>query len=214
MSSTKRTRYQVVADRVTTAERLSLEEKEGVIVYDTDLNLFAAYKNGGWQLFNDSESIGTGWAQYKDTVYTSGSPLTVTQGSTVVLSNNAGSTITSHLPTGVSAFYDGATNKITPENSGDFYEIRIDFNTWTNNNNGLAVIKLDIGGTQGVILQRLVNFPRGTGSGNVRSYSTTTGVYSLGTFVANGGELQIESITGTTTIYDITFVISRTHKAS
>jgi hypothetical protein len=209
----KNTRFAVDCDKMTTSERTSSQLRDGVIVYDTDLNAYYKVVNGVW-VAEPTSASDTGWAQYKDTAYTSGSPLTVTQGSTVTLANNAGSTITSHLPSGVTAFYDGTTNKITPENSGDFYEVRIDFNAWTDNNNGLAVVKLDIGGSMGVILQRLVNFPRGTGSGNVRSYSTTTGIYTLDTFLANGGTLQIESITGTTTIYDINFVINRTHKAS
>lgn len=156
----------------------------------------------------------TGWAQYTDSVYTSSNVLSVSSGSTVTLSNNANSTITSQLPYGVSSFYNNTTNKITPENSGDFYVVRVDFTAYTDNNNGLFELQLDIGGGQGVIYQDTIDFPRGTGSGNAREISKTISLFSLDTFIANGGELKILSITGTTSIYDISFVISRVHKAN
>jgi hypothetical protein len=156
----------------------------------------------------------TGWAQYKDNVYTSSNVLSITSGATVNLPNNAGSTITSQLPYGVTSFYDESTTKITPENSGDFYIIRVDFTAYTNNNNGLFEIQLDIGGLQGVIFSDTFDFPRGTGSANARKISTSIGFYTLDTFVANGGQFKIKGITGTTSIYDINFVVSRTHKAN
>jgi hypothetical protein len=214
--ATKNTRYAVVADKMSTAERLASAPREGVIVYDTDLDLFAAYKGSDWQLFNDGNSIGTGWAQYKDDQYTSGSPLSVAEGNTVTIDNNGGSTIKSHLPTGITDFYDVATSKITPENSGDAYNIRIDFSAYTSSPSGLAQLKIDIGDgiTPNVIVTRAFTFPKGTGSGNATKFSTTTTFYSLGTFLANGGAVQVESLTGNTTLYDVNFVITRTHKAT
>lgn len=188
---------------------------------DSTLYVYTGYQ---WQAVpKDAQDIGaiaeayrdsaTGWAKYTYGQYTIGSPLVITAGDTATITINNASTITSQLPLGVDSLWDSANNKIIPENSGDAYLIRIDFITYTNNNNGLANYLLDIGGSQGVILKRLINFPRGTGSGNARDYSTTTMVYALNTFVANGGEIKITSITGTTTIYDINLVITRIHKA-
>lgn len=155
----------------------------------------------------------TGWAQYKDDQYTSGSPLVISAGATTTLDNNAGSTITTQLPVGVTALYDSLTNKITPENSGDAYLVRVDFTAFTSSPSGLAKLQIDIGGAQGIIIDRGFTFPKGTGSGNAQDYSMTSLVYSLSTFVANGGTVQIESVTGDTSVYDINFVISRVHKA-
>lgn len=211
----KSTRYAVVADRVTTSERLLLEPVEGAVVFDVTLNAYAAYRDGGWQIFNDSNSVGTGWAQYKDNQYTSGSPLVVSASSTTTIDNNSASTITSHLPTGVVSFYDNTSSRITPESVGDAYLLRIDFTAYTSSPSGLAKIKIDIGDgiTPNVIVERGFTFPKGTGSGNAQDYSTTTMLYSLSTFLANGALIQIESLTGTTSIYDVNFVITRVHKA-
>lgn len=158
-----------------------------------------------------SATVGTGWAQYSDGQYTSASPQLVNEGITAVLGNNAASVIDSHLPPGITELYDGT--KITPENSGDAYLLRVNFKAFTSSQNGVLEVALDIGGAQGVILSEDVAFPRGTGSGNVRDITRTFLIYSLGTFIANGGEIKVTSVRGNTSIYETTYVISRVHKA-
>lgn len=161
----------------------------------------------------NSNSSESGWAQYNDDQYTELSPLVIPTGQRVKLPNNAANIINSQLPTGVLEFYNGTTQKITPDSVGDSYMLRVNFKAFTDDNNGYAELQLDIGGTQGIILERGLNFPRGTGSSNVRSFSSSSLIYTLGQFVSNGGELFINNIRGTTSIYDISYVISRDHKA-
>lgn len=163
--------------------------------------------NGG------EEAAGTGWAQYSDTQYTSASPLTITEGNTAVITNNAVNSITTHLPAGVTALYDPVTNKITPENSGDAYMIRVDFTAFSSNILGIATLELDIGSPQTEILRSGFTFPRGAGLLNAIDVSTSSLVYTLDTFVANGGSLKLSSAVGNTSIFDIGLVISRIHKA-
>lgn len=151
----------------------------------------------------------TGWAQYSDGTYTLASPLTVVQGNKVTLPNDASSVIDTHLPSGTTSFYDGATNTLTPDNVGNSYSIRIDFDCYTTSNTGYGEISLDVGGVVGEILNIPVNFPRGTGSNNVRVFSRTSLLYSLDTFVNNGGVLSYESIRGDTSIYNIVYVIAK-----
>lgn len=155
---------------------------------------------------------GTGWASYSDTIYTSSVTFDVDAGETLTLPNNAGSVINTYLPSGISAFYDGGTNKITPENVGDAYVVRSSFIAQNDNQNGLFDIELDIGGSQGVILAQTVDFPRGNNTD--RFFTGSSLVFTLSTFVTNGGEFKITGITGTTKIHTISYVISRIHKAS
>lgn len=169
--------------------------------------------NGGGVGSDGSNLAESGWAQYSDDQYTELSPLVISVGQRVKLSNNAANIINSQLPVGVSDFYDGTTEKITPDLVGDSYMLRVNFKAFTDDNNGYAELQLDIGGAQGVILERGLSFPRGTGPSNVRSFSTSSLIYTLGQFVSNGGELFIDNIRGTTSIYDISYVISRDHKA-
>lgn len=163
---------------------------------------------------NISEAVGTGWAQYADTEYTASNPFIVSAGSILNLPNNSLSTITSNLPSDINSFYDNNTGKIIGNNVGDALMLRVSFKCFTDNNNGFAEVSLDIGGTVGSVLELPINFPRGTGSGNVRPYTSTNLIYTLDTFVQNGGEVLIEGVRGTTTIYDIVYVIERTHKAT
>lgn len=155
----------------------------------------------------------TGWASYGDSVRTSVAPIVVIEGATGVITNNAANVINSQLPLGVASFYDSTTNKITPENSGDAYMIRIDFTAFTNNQNGLATLEIDIGEPQNEILKRGFTFPKGTGLANGIEVSASTLIYTLDTFISNGGSIELKSDVGSTSIYDITFIISRIHKA-
>lgn len=154
----------------------------------------------------------TGWAQYGDSQYTSGSPLVITQGNTATIDiDGLGTTVKSQLPDGVTDFYDVATSKITPENSGDGYTMSLGFLASNTSNNGDATIFVDIGGAFTRLFARVFRFPRGTGVAH--DFYVTTQFYTLGTFLANGGLIKIESGTGDTSLYDITLQIHRTHKA-
>lgn len=151
----------------------------------------------------------TGWARYGDTTYTSGSPFVVTAESTVNLPNDAGSVIKSQIPSGVTAFYDGTV--ITPENEGDFYDLSIRFTTQSSVNEGTIRLTVDIGGTQGEIVSDFRRLGRGSGLNNQLTFAF--GVFTLDTFIANGGTIRVEAIDGDQSIFDIVYVISRTHKA-
>lgn len=150
-----------------------------------------------------------GWAQYSDTQYTLSSPLVVSQGSEVALTNNAGSAITSQLPLGVDKMYNGTTNKLIPVKFGDGYLLRIDFGRYTTSQTGYGEVHLDIGGAQGKIITIPVDFPRGTGVSNAKPFTATEFVYSFGDFIANGGTLTYESVRGITSVYDIKFIITK-----
>ena len=146
------------------------------------------------------------WAQYGDTQYTTGARLTLSAGVKVPLPNNALNNITSYMPSGV-AFYDSGTQKITPQSIGETYELRVNFMAESASINNFVDITLDIGGTQGIILDRTFTFPRG--SGVEHSFSSTNVLFSLDTFVANGGALYIEP-DANCDVWDIQYLIVRT----
>jgi len=139
--------------------------------------------------------------------------LVVTEGNETILYINGATTIKSQLPEGITDLYDVETSKLLGINSGDAYLLRFDAKIFTSNPSGLAKLKIDIGGAQGVILNQPINFPKGTGLSNVNNYNTTLWYYSLDTFVLNGGDIIIESVTGDTSIFDISINPSRIHKA-
>mgnify|MGYP000698779485 CR=1 FL=1 len=154
----------------------------------------------------------TGWAQYNDTAYSAGSPLVINQGTTTGLLNNKGSVIESHLPQGVTTLYDGS--RITPSASGDAYDLRIGFTAECSSVNGAFATSLDIselGNGSNKIFERASATIRGANT--PQKYVFATNIYSLGTFLANGGKVLFEAISGNFEIYDISFVITKTHSA-
>lgn len=153
----------------------------------------------------------TGWAQYSDNVYTVGSPLVINSGTTTALTNNGATSITTQMPTGVTAFVNTANGKITPQNDGDFYLVDIRFKAKSSSVNGVIDVGIDIGGAMGVIREHTVVLRKGIGV--EQRVSLSFPVYSGATFVANGGQVKVTSVEGDTSIYDITFVVDRTHKA-
>lgn len=157
------------------------------------------------------ESTGTGWAVYSDNVYTSGSPFVVNSGVTSTLPNNAGSVINSQIPLGVTSFYNSGTSKIIPELNGDSYLINVRFTAVSSSNTGLADVSLDIGGAMGVIDGQTISMRKG--AGNSQIINVIFDIYSLSTFVSNGGLIKFNSIDGNTSIYNIQYKITRTHKA-
>jgi hypothetical protein len=190
-----------------------LENDSGTAFQINTFREFAVSNFGFDRLGDSASSISQlGWALYRDTQYTSASPLVVAEGQKVNLNNNAGSTITSHLPSTVTALYNGSSKKITPNKLGDTMDLRISFKCFTDIQTGYGEVSVNIGGTIGDILNIPVNFPRGTGSNNERNFVETNLIYSLGTFMANGGEVFYESIRGETSICDIDYTILITSK--
>jgi len=154
----------------------------------------------------------TGWAQYEDDQYTQVSPLVVNSGVESNLSNNAANVIDFQLPVGVTSLYDPVTNKMTPAKSGDGYLLRIGFEAYSSSQNGYGEVHLDIGGTLGRILTIPITFKKGAGLSNSQSFVVTEFLYSLDTFIENGGLITFESIDGNSSIYDISFIFTRVHE--
>lgn len=165
------------------------------------------YNNGSIDI-----DAGTGWGNYADTQYTELSPFVVNSGTVSNLPNNKGSVIETYLPEGVTTLYDGT--RVAPEGIGDGYELRVGFKAKSSSNSGSFALRLDIsaaGDGSNIILERSATFLKGTNT--EQKFSFTSGLFSLGTFVSNGGLLQFQSITGNSSIYEVSFLIKRDHRA-
>lgn len=150
----------------------------------------------------------TGWAQYQDTQYTSSVPFSLSADTDTLLPNNAGSVITSQIPSDVSNFYDGS--KINSAN-GDSIVITVDFIAKPTSIATTTIeVWFDIGGAVGELYRRILTFPKGNGV--ERPVSFTVMVYSLDTWEANGASVYVRA-NGSADIYNARYVITRTHKA-
>lgn len=162
-----------------------------------------------------SEIFGsTGWGEYVDTQYTSASPFQLVADTPENLPNNKAAVIESQKPTDVDTFYDGTG--ITGRN-GDGILITIDFKATPRAAGTTEIlVYLDITGGTGTpanlarLYPRLVTFNKGVGVEKDINY--TFSGYTLGTWDANGAEIKVIA-NGACDVYDIRYVITRTHKA-
>jgi hypothetical protein len=212
MATFTNTSYKVIVDKVE-------NDQHGVInIEDGSMHYVPSGENKGlWfhldgqpNLVTTSSSSIHGWANYADSVWTEQSPFSILAGNTAVLDNNANTNIEAYLPIGVSTFYDGLNNKILAENIGDSYTISVRFRAKTSINNDYFDIGLDIGGTLNFILTESKVFHKGINEEQI--FNITFVVFSLNTFVVNGGQIKISARTGNLSIYDIDYLIVRTHK--
>lgn len=153
----------------------------------------------------------TGWAAYEDTEYTTASPLTLATGTRIALPNNAGSVNESQLPEDMVTFYDEGTNRIFSTVGSDFIiTVRLkarplnEVATWFK-----LELQTGIGGDSEVIEIQQQTFPWGVLQDNV--VNLTFSGFALTAF-ANSGAYLFVTADGPVEIYDISYVIKRTHK--
>jgi len=157
---------------------------------------------------------GKGWAVYEDNTYTVGSPLVIASARAILTNDGAGAgTNKSQLPDGVTDFWDTTLNKILGQTVGDALDIRIQFKAKCSTVSAYFDFEIDIGGSLGVITARTLGSSKG--ANNEQRYSVGLPVFTLATFVANGGSIYLNSIDDGTTvsIYDIQIFIKRDYAA-
>lgn len=204
----------LLTPRMTTAQKAAISSPAvGLLVFDTDLNGFYYYDGSSWVSLSaagGSSNDYTGWGDYVDGTYTSGSPLTLTAYSKVTLPNDATTVRDSQKPIDVTEFYDASTSTITGRD-GDGVNIVIEFKVNpTINKNTKITVAIDIGGGIGEIYKR--DFITSKGIGVEHFYLSSFNAYTLATWELNGGAVKVESDYAAE-IYDIRYVITRTHKA-
>ena len=156
----------------------------------------------------------SGWGYYGDTQYTSGSPLAILADTDTIIPNNKATVIETEKPSDITTFYDGT---VVTGRSGDDIIISVDFAvTPTNAGTDFIEVWFDITGGTGTpaplanLYRRIFSFPKGSGAERRISFSHSG--YTLGTWETNGAVLYVKA-NNTANIYDIAYIIKRTHKA-
>lgn len=152
----------------------------------------------------------TGWEAVVDTVDTVGSPQTIAQGVTDELTNNAGTTFSTQLPTGVTSFWDDTNSKVTPENENDFMTSSFMFKAKNDNIDGHFTLFIDIP-SLGERFTTVHRFPKGANTEHGFDIDICHFVSSQ--FAANGGIVKITAEVGDLEIYDKQFRFCRVHMA-
>lgn len=160
----------------------------------------------------------TGWGKYTDSQYSSESPFSITADTNTIVPNNSSSVNESQLPTDIATFtevIDSATSGLTYEYSkilgseNDSLSIDID----------LKAIPTDVSATyvelwfndgSGQENKHIFTFPKGMGE--VRHINFSVCVIISNDWDTNGGTLYARS-NGSCDIYDVSWSVSRNHKA-
>ena len=188
--------------------------KEGLTFYDFTKKALSYYNDDATQTVNlfSADQI-LGWGNYSDDEV-AGQTITTTA-SKLVINGLGASSNNDYLPReirGISELWDVATNKITPITLGDGYTLRIDVEILTEVANPNEILtQLDIGGAATptiVILDRL------SSTGRTAPYVISAGfpVYTLATFLTNGGQIFMSTDSGSVTLGSKAISIHRISK--
>lgn len=185
------------------------DAKQITTLTHTSTNALTATFTDTTTVISDAPKKLTGWASYADSIYTEASPLSIANGITATVNNNAATVINSQIPFGVTSFWNSATAKITPFGIGDGYTFCLRCKIKPSAANTYLDFGIDIG--TGVIFKQILNLPKGANVEHDINIECTG--YSFGDFVTNGGIMKITANGGTLSIYNIELQVHRYHAA-
>lgn len=156
--------------------------------------------------------MGHGWGYYQDAATTPATLSITTTPSVIQIDGGGSANNTSYLPReirGSGQLWDTTNDLITPIRVGDAYDIRLDLTV--SGSTGAPTyleLQLDIGGTSSptnVIASRAITVYK------TPPFDISIGfpIFCLTTFVTNGGQLFLNTDTGTATISNRAILISR-----
>jgi hypothetical protein len=158
--------------RQTKGSKLTIAEGDGNFEY---------LKEIGWDVL--------GWERYFDGQYTEANKRTLTASQDNSITINGATTLLTQSPINEGHLPFWSANKIKPSHLGDSFLIRFDFDASINNNDGRMEFSVDVGGTVGKAVNNTFVFPKGNGVPH--KFSMVTTLYSLATFITNGGTIKI-----------------------
>lgn len=138
-----------------------------------------------------------GWQNFR---HSSGAQVISSTPSKLVIDGAGGSTELAYKTIGFNDFWDTTNNKIIPTNTGDTFNIRIDLEITAETSNPTQIIlQLDIGGGATPTIPIVSRFIT-TGKGLPYTISVAFPIFCLATFNTNGGQIFLNTDTGTVSI--------------
>jgi hypothetical protein len=203
----KNTSYKVHAGTSTDAERLTYNIENGAYV-TTESGVWTVY-NGEWvKLYPQAGGkTGLGWTRYDDGDFTEASKLTLIDGVSIEMPNNADSAYRSY--NGID-YYNGTTRKVLADNLNDVYLMTIVFKCSAPNANQ-TYLRLQLDATNGTPYERVgVDVPFPKGNDTTHEFHQVFQYYADQNFVDNGSNWKIVATGGNAQIWDILYFIQKT----
>lgn len=158
-----------------------------------------------------------GWGYYVDAETTPATQTISTTPSKLQIDSLGGLSDSSYLPNeirGVSELWDATTNKVTPINIGDSYDVRVSLTiTAKGGSPNVLVVILDIGGGATVTIN-ISEYQIPVVSSVPFSATVSLPIFCLSTFKTNGGQLFLSTDAGTLTVSSRTIFIKRDYNGT
>ena len=207
MATSKNTSYKVHVQRSTDLEISDVNIEQGAMMV-SDTGLYMGYNGNNVRVYPQyPTSQALGWARYDDGQYTSANKLSLADGVTINLPNNANNIVRSNVGFD---YYNSTTQRVTADNANDTYIMTVVFKCSAANANQ-TYLELNFQGTNGTPYDRIrgeVNFSKGNDI--THDYHGLFQYYADANFVNNGSYWQITSTGGTAKIWDIIYFIQKT----
>lgn len=210
MATTKNTSYRVHVQDTNQAEVDSVNIENGAMLR-TDDALYMGHNGENVIVYPQGGVKSLGWARYLDTQYTELSPLSLAADTLTILPNNAGSIIRSH--SSIDFYQNGVNSKIYGQNLNDVYIVTVEWKAKAPN----AIqthLNLSIQNGGGVIENLDVALAYVKANDTTQIFHNLFQYYIDQDFLDSGASLYIESVGGTSTVWDIQYFIQRTQNGS
>jgi len=204
MSNVYNSAYKVHVEHTNQTEVDAVNIEDGAMLHTTDA-LYMGHNGINKIVYPQGGVKSLGWARYDDSTYTSSNKLSLSDGVTVNLPNDAASVYRSH--TGVT-YYNGT--KVLADNTNDVYVMTIVFKYSAPNANQTH-IDLQFEGGNGTPYDRIrgeATFPKGNDVEH--DYHQVFQYYADSDFVTNGSYWQITASGGSASVWDIIYFIQKT----
>jgi len=207
MGTTRNTSYKVHVQRETDAEINAVNIEQGAMMV-SDTGLYMGYNGENVRIYPQSGAgSGLGWTRYDDGAFTEASKLTLADGVSIEMPNNAASVYRSY--DGID-YYNGATRKVLADNLNDVYMMTIVFKCSAPNANQ-TFLRLQLDATNGTPYERVgVDIPFPKGNDTPHEFHQVFQYYADQNFVDNGSNWKIVASGGAAQIWDIVYFIQKT----
>ncbi len=204
---TKNTSYKVQVDVDSDAIRNQYNIEEGAYV-TTESGVWTVYQGEWARVFPQyPTSQALGWARYDDGQYTSANKLSLADGVSVIIPNNAANIVRSNVGFD---YYNSTTQRVTADNTNDTYMFTMVFKCSSANANQ-TLIDINFKGENGTPYDRITGEVQFTkGNDLEHNYHQVFQYYADSNFVQNGSWWEIEATGGTAKIWDIIYFIQKT----
>ena len=169
----------------------------------------------GGDLINDNFTEiydSNGWGFYVDGETAPATQSITSTPSKLQIDGAGGTSESGYLPReirGISELWDTTNDKITAVNIGDSYDVRIDLEiTGKSANPNVIDVVVDIGGAAGITIP-VVETEVPVIKSVPFSVSVTIPLFSLSTFITNGGQVFVSTDVGTLTVASRSIFIKR-----